>query len=181
MHKEAMHDEMAHCPLTNAQPDPEHHADTPCSIPLRLIVQPYSVEYPFGQFGPAVPAVPLPISLCPQLPCWQKLQSPWLGKLCLAMTETSVIINIILILYPKGSLYQLLGRKLAHTKSGQHGPYWNSLYLKLCEGEPWKSSKAVCMWHLGIWFSAEHGGVGLMARLSLFWRPFPSSVTLRFL
>lgn len=76
MHKEVMHDAIAHCPLTNAQPDPEHQADTLFSTPLEFIVQPLAMEYPFGKF---VPAVPLPISLWPKLPCWQKLKIPWLG------------------------------------------------------------------------------------------------------
>lgn len=30
---------------------------------------------------------------------------------------------------------------------------------------PWKGSKAVWMWHLGMWFRGEHGDAGLAVRL----------------
>ena len=58
---------VAHHQLTDAQPVPEQWQPQPaCLLPafLLLSVTSYDMEYPFGQLGSAVPAVPPPSFLC---------------------------------------------------------------------------------------------------------------------
>ena len=61
-----MHNAIAHHPLTNAQPVPEQQPPSPQpTSPVCLFsMTSYGMEYPFGQFGPAVPAVSPPSFLC---------------------------------------------------------------------------------------------------------------------
>ena len=56
---------IAHHQLTNAQPVLDQHppANVPPSV-LLLSMTSHGLEYPFGQLGSAVPAVPPPSSLC---------------------------------------------------------------------------------------------------------------------
>ena len=60
-----MYDAIAHHQLTDAQPIPEQQPCPPASSPQFLFsMTSYGMEYPFGQFGTAVLAVPPPGFLC---------------------------------------------------------------------------------------------------------------------
>jgi len=64
--KQVMHHVIAHYMLTNAQPDPKQWPLPPGQLlPFyRFRMASHGVEYPFGQFGPAVLAVSPPSFLC---------------------------------------------------------------------------------------------------------------------
>ena len=67
--KQVMHNAIAHHSLTDAQLVPKQQSTPPPPGQLPSVyilgMTSHGMEYPFGQFGSAVPAVSPPNSLCP--------------------------------------------------------------------------------------------------------------------
>jgi len=64
--EQMMHNTIACHLLMDVHPIPEKQSQPPSQLPLVYIlsVTSYGTEYPFGQFGSAVPAVSPPVFLC---------------------------------------------------------------------------------------------------------------------